>query len=85
MTVCQIVEQGGRVVALCPEETFGDLARSLPHWGVEGLAAFAENTLQFVVMGLVWKFWLGPKVKAWWAKHHNHASCDPQTQPSTSK
>ena len=75
-TICQVVQRGADLVAICPEETFGDLVRSVPHWGVEGLAALAENLLFGLVGGLTWKFWLGPKVKSWWAKHHSHEKCD---------
>lgn len=70
--VCEVVEQAGRLVALCPEETFGGLVRSVPHWQIELLAAFVENTVQFILMGIIWKFWLGPFVQKHWQHHLKH-------------
>lgn len=71
---CEIVQRGAELVAQCPEETFGELLRSVPHWKLELFIGGAETLLVDVIIGAIaWPF-----LKRWWAKHHNHDVCDPK-------
>ena len=73
---CEVIQEGAKLVAHCPEETFGMLVRSIPHWKIELLADLVGNIIQFLAIGLIWKFLIGPRVRRWWHRHHNHEICD---------
>lgn len=75
--VCEVAQQAGRLVAICPEETYVGLITSLPHW-------WLEITIMALVDGLALAFaW--PKAKKWWSKHHSHETCDPKPQVAAPK
>ena len=71
---CTVVQEGARMIAQCPEETFGELVRSLPHWKLELLIGGIETVIVDVMVGaLAWPF-----LRKWWARHHSHDKCDPK-------
>jgi hypothetical protein len=70
--ICEIIEQAGKMVALCPveHETLWGLLTDPKHWAL-------ELVIMVVFDGLVGMM-MWPIAKRWWGKHHSHAKCDPQ-------
>lgn len=70
-TVCEVVQQAGKVVALCPveHETLAALLTDPNHWVLELVIMAVFDGL---IGLLAWPF-----VKAWWGRHHSHEQCDP--------
>ena len=71
--ICQVIN--GIVHCQVPEESFLDLLRSGPHWGIEALVTTIENLFTGVIIGIVWT----KHIKPHWDHHKIHDQLHEET------
>lgn len=73
VTICQVVEEAGKLIARCPveHETFVELLGDWNHWVFE----YVSEIPGFLMGLLLWPV-IGPSVKSVWQRwFHRHDAC----------